>query len=308
VRVLREVGKAAFLILTSFFGLAVLVAIHPYLGIIFAVPIAAIATVCLIVPQKRLWLDHRVVSIILIAVALFASGVSLKQIAEERMKQEQALRAKEQERLLTLRKTSPKLYLQELKAAGSADWLRELQALDPDGYGEYLKVEKQKQEDQRRADIETTLNQIKSTDLSDFKSLYFLYRRLTTLEPHVAEYGTKLKLYGKRMEEAEERDRMAKYPIQFVKVDDFSWAKEAFGNVMVANFSIKNSLPYPVKDVEVECTGSAPSGTVIDRNVRTIYQRIEAKSTKRIPNFNMGFINTQVSSTGCHITNVVAIR
>jgi hypothetical protein len=42
---------------------------------------------------------------------------------------------------------------------------------------------------------------------------------------------------------------------------DFTWRKDAFDTIMMANFTIRNNGPQPVKDLEITCTHSASSGT-----------------------------------------------
>src|SRR5437764_358360 len=76
---------------------------------------------------------------------------------------------------------------------------------------------------------------------------------------------------------------------------DFKWSKSGFGNIMEADFTITNPTSYKVKDLEIECVHSAPSGTVIDSNTRTIYEVVEPRSKKVIKNFNMGFIHSQAA-------------
>jgi len=85
---------------------------------------------------------------------------------------------------------------------------------------------------------------------------------------------------------------------------DFSWAKEGFGNVMEANFTITNNSDHQIKDIEITCTHYAKSGTRIDSNERTIYDVVPAKSKKTIKNFNMGFIHSQTEKTSCVITDL----
>ena len=58
---------------------------------------------------------------------------------------------------------------------------------------------------------------------------------------------------------------------------DFKWHKDGFGNIMIANFTLKNPTEYRFKDFEIKCTHSAPSGTVIDSNTRTIYENSRAE-------------------------------
>ena len=89
---------------------------------------------------------------------------------------------------------------------------------------------------------------------------------------------------------------------------DFKWHTEGFGSVMIANFTIKNPTQYRFKDFEIKCTHSAPSGTVIDSNTRTIYQTVEPTSTKVVKDMSMGFINSQAARSGCQITDLVVIQ
>ena len=88
-----------------------------------------------------------------------------------------------------------------------------------------------------------------------------------------------------------------------VKLENFEWGTSGFGSVMMADFKIKNDSKYLIKDIEITCTHTAKSGTVIDSNKRVIYDSVEAGKTKKIKNFNMGFINSQVNQSSCEITD-----
>src|SRR5262249_5054163 len=156
------------------------------------------------------------------------------------------------------------------------------------------------------------LGQLKSVPPSDLELQQRLYTKLSELDPSSRDYRSKREsieqqLTKKRVTEALLSNQKAN-PQNYVFLENFSWSKEGFGSVMVANFSIKNTLPWPVKDIELRCTHSAPSGTTIDRNTRTIYERIEANKVKRINNFSMGFIHSQASRSGCEIKSVVAVQ
>ncbi len=85
---------------------------------------------------------------------------------------------------------------------------------------------------------------------------------------------------------------------------DFKWSKGGFGSVMEADFVVKNDSDYSIKDFEVTCNHFAKSGTRIDSNTRTIYEVVKAHSTKKFPNFNMGFIHSQAASSSCGITDL----
>jgi len=85
-----------------------------------------------------------------------------------------------------------------------------------------------------------------------------------------------------------------------LQLADYKWSKSEFG-ILTASFTFDNSSDYDVKDIEVVCQHSAPSGTRIDSNTRTIYDVFKARSIRTIPNFQMGFINSQSVRSGCSI-------
>ncbi len=87
----------------------------------------------------------------------------------------------------------------------------------------------------------------------------------------------------------------------------YTWSKEGFGNVMTGNFTVNNKSVYAVKDIEVTCDHFAKSGTRIDRNVRTIYDVVKAKSKKTFSDFNMGFIHDQAATSSRTITDATLL-
>lgn len=96
---------------------------------------------------------------------------------------------------------------------------------------------------------------------------------------------------------------MQKAALGAVKLDS-KWWKDGFGNVMMANFTVSNSSPYAVKDIEVECIHFAPSGTRVDSNKRTIFEVVGAGKSRTVDNFNMGFIHSQAESSACRIVDL----
>ena len=88
---------------------------------------------------------------------------------------------------------------------------------------------------------------------------------------------------------------------------DFEWSKYGFDSVMEINMTIKNNGTKDVKDLTVECVHSSNSGTVVDRNKREVYEVIKAGETKKINNFNMGFIHSQATSSSCSVVDLVVM-
>lgn len=89
--------------------------------------------------------------------------------------------------------------------------------------------------------------------------------------------------------------------------EKLEWTKGGFDSVMLITATIKNNGSRPVKDLTIECIHSSNSGTRIDRNKKTVFERIEAGKSLRLNDFSMGFIHSQASSTSCEITDVVVL-
>jgi hypothetical protein len=102
----------------------------------------------------------------------------------------------------------------------------------------------------------------------------------------------------KRWAESDRQDQ-----IGAIKIEKWSWKKAGFNNVMIGTFTIKNANDFVIKDIVLNCQHYAPSGTLIDSNVRTIYQAIKPKSSITIKDFNMGFVHSQAVKSSCSITN-----
>jgi hypothetical protein len=87
-------------------------------------------------------------------------------------------------------------------------------------------------------------------------------------------------------------------------ITKFEWRKGGFDNIMIADFTIKNTSSSDVKDLQIRCTHAAKSGTEIDTNTRTIYEIVPAGKQKKFSNFHMGFIHDQASRSGCDIVSL----
>jgi hypothetical protein len=106
-------------------------------------------------------------------------------------------------------------------------------------------------------------------------------------------------------EKVKEEAKVAKQVALYHTKLDFIWSKGGFDKVMLADFKIKNDNEFPIKDVTITCNHAAPSGTKLGSNTQTIYEVVKAKSTKRINNFNMGFIHSQTGGSRCEVTDLV---
>ena len=90
-----------------------------------------------------------------------------------------------------------------------------------------------------------------------------------------------------------------------VEITKWSWKKGGFDSVMIATFTFKNNNDFPVKDITVRCEHEGPSGTTIDTNIRTIYERVEPHKKHTVRNFGMGFIHSQANRSSCAVTGAI---
>jgi hypothetical protein len=86
------------------------------------------------------------------------------------------------------------------------------------------------------------------------------------------------------------------------RIRSFAWQKDGFGTVMTATFVLHNDNPMPVKDIEVTCSSSGPSGSIIDTNSRTVFDVVREKSFVQVDKINMGFVRGEVVDTKCQVT------
>ncbi len=82
---------------------------------------------------------------------------------------------------------------------------------------------------------------------------------------------------------------------------EFDWKLGGFDNVILATFTVKNGNDFAVRDLQIRCEAFGKSGTRIDRNTRTIFDVVKAKGTKRLPEANIGFVNSQADKLSCQI-------
>lgn len=86
------------------------------------------------------------------------------------------------------------------------------------------------------------------------------------------------------------------------------WSKGGSDNVIIADFLLVNRSKTTWKDVMVSCDGSAKSGTRIGNNTVIIFEILNPGETKKVNDFNMGVIDSQVAHVGCKVLNAVEVR
>lgn len=225
-----------------------------------------------------------------------------------------------------LKSTDQEAYLVAIKEEkGDGAWLEALKELKPEQYKEEIdrreaieleereqqlaaqlreeelrRAEEERKKNERRNEIAALVKELKTIPASEYRENALRYKRLTELDPSNEQFREKYQHYQGKLDQ--ER-RWRSNPEDALTIIRWNWSKEGFDNIMIATFTIKNNANFDIKDAEITCIHSTPSGTQIDRNTRTIYEVFRAGRTRTIREFNMGFIHTQATRSGCTIVD-----
>ncbi|WP_454914981.1 hypothetical protein [Xanthobacter sediminis] len=92
-------------------------------------------------------------------------------------------------------------------------------------------------------------------------------------------------------------------PHEMMDIKDIKWGKGGFGSVAIVTFTVTNGNALAVRDPVISCSFYGKSGTLIDIATETIYEPIKGKSSRRIKDFNFGFIAKQADGMNCRVLN-----
>ena len=243
----------------------------------------------------------RVIIFLVIGLIAIASLNAILEYMAESQRQE----------IASLRESNPSEYLLYVKTEkGYDEWFQELEKLDPAGY----QLELQRIEDERlrkeqehlalleknQKEIVKLLSEVKSIPYEDFSRNLRYYTQLSKLDPGNIEYENKRSHYKEKLDELE---KWKTNPSMALEISEFRWWTDGFGSIMMIDISIKNNAPFDIKDMTLKCRHSAASGREIDSNTREIFDIFPAGRTKKVSDFNMGFIDQQVKRSGCVVLN-----
>lgn len=156
--------------------------------------------------------------------------------------------------------------------------------------------------------IYLAINQYKSSK-SEYKSTFLATKTSGTVAAKKPKYLAALflvTLIGVALVDHKDRDKEKpttppEKKVDPVKLTKWNWGIAGFGNVMMLSGKIENSADFPVKDIVVMCTLSAPSGTSLGSVNQTIYKTIASKKSLNLKSFNMGFIHSQSTGANCEV-------
>lgn len=80
----------------------------------------------------------------------------------------------------------------------------------------------------------------------------------------------------------------------------YNWALR-FGNLLVADLSVKNPNGFAIRDLQVKCVLTGRSGTTIGRAVTTIYDKVPAGGRRKFAAVRFGAVNPQAYAARCYV-------
>lgn len=153
-------------------------------------------------------------------------------------------------------------------------------------------------EKRNHAKIASLIGDEKTLASTDVEGKLAFWQDITALAPGNKEY-------------AERRDKLAAevqalalyrdHPEDGAEVVKIAPHKAGFGNVLVVDITIRNRSLSHLKDFQIICSNMGPSGTPISESSRTLYEVVQARSTRTFPKVNMGLIDGQTASTNCRV-------
>ena len=89
---------------------------------------------------------------------------------------------------------------------------------------------------------------------------------------------------------------------------EFTWTRDAFDTIMVADLTITNGSHVDIKDVVVRCTHFTKTGTKIDTNTETVYEVIKSNTSGFFPSVQMGFLHSAATKSSCGIKDFLLAK
>ncbi|MBD8638203.1 hypothetical protein [Sphingomonas sp. CFBP 13733] len=159
-------------------------------------------------------------------------------------------------------------------------------------------AEGRKLERQNTVKINSLLSDLKSLKDRDYEARLAFWNDIVALAPANAEYARKrLEMANK----VKSLDVLRENPEEGAVVENVRGRKEGFGNVLVVDITLRNDALSNLKNFQITCESKGHSGTVVDSNTQTLYEIVDARSTRTFRKVNMGLLHSQAASTHCTV-------
>ena len=159
-------------------------------------------------------------------------------------------------------------------------------------------AEQQEMERRNKAKIEEMKAAIKTLGERDYEAHLSFWKEISALAPANALYAQEV-----RRAQAQVQKHSYASPEDGASIEVLRPRKEAFGNVLVIDAIIRNDSLSHLKDFLIECESRGNSGTTTDVNRRSLYDIVEARTSRTFRDINMGLINNQAANTTCRVVS-----
>lgn len=88
-------------------------------------------------------------------------------------------------------------------------------------------------------------------------------------------------------------------PLDGLKISSQSWRRGGLGSKALVTFTLRNSNPYAVKDVEIACAFRRRDGTHLTDRRRIVPGEVDKKGRKTFTAVHVGFVNVNASKANC---------
>lgn len=156
----------------------------------------------------------------------------------------------------------------------------------------------QKRAEATASKIKSLLDGERQLAREDFEGQLVFWNQIVALAPDNALYA---KERGRVQSEVDALVRFREHPEEGAEVVKIVPRKAGFGTVLVIDITIRNRSLSNLKDFQIACSNKGASGTEINASTRTLYETVEARSTRTFRRVEMGFIDPQTKSTNCRI-------
>ncbi len=153
-------------------------------------------------------------------------------------------------------------------------------------------------ERENKAKIASRLADVETLNERDYESRLDFWKEITALAPANTEYARKRDELAAQLKKLE---YLRQSPELGMSVEKVAGRKEAFGNILIIDITLRNDALSNLKDFTITCESRGPSGTVTDTNTRVLYEIVDARKTKTFRKLNMGFVNKQATKLGCRV-------
>jgi hypothetical protein len=88
-------------------------------------------------------------------------------------------------------------------------------------------------------------------------------------------------------------------PLDGLKIASQFWRRGGLGSIALVTFTLRNSNPYAVKDIQISCAFTRRDGSHLTDRARVIHDTVNMKSRRTFTRVHVGFVNVTADKAKC---------